>query len=368
MAPSLQALAAALLGLASAAAASPRLNVAMTLESASNGVSVSPDNRQFLVFPPLDGTEGPQVAERTESGLSAYPNEAWNSYSSGKNPARHFLRANAQRIGPDGALWVVDTGSPPSEGRVVLPGGPKLVKIDLASNTVSRVYLLGNVSRPNSFVDDVRFHPCQGKAYLTDAGAPGLIVLDLGSGEAKRMLDDHPSTRGYMPISGEGSLLYGTDGKPAYLHADQLEVSPDGRWFYYQPANGGMSRIETKHLDRAFHDAKLRGELGRYVEPFALTPSTGGTAIDAEGNIYVSDTDRLAIQRIRPSGKVETLIQDDRLVWVDAMWVDSRGQLWLPAAQLNRGAPFNGGKSHIQKPVYVFTFHIGVGPPKIDHL
>ena len=52
---------------------------------------------------------------------------------------------------------------------------------------------------------------------------------------------------------------------------------------------------------------------------------------------------------------------------MDAMWIDTAGKLWMPAAQLNRGTPFQDGKSFIVKPLYVFTLDIGVGPPAIDH-
>lgn len=163
--------------------------------------------------------------------------------------------------------------------------------------------------------------------------------------------------------------MHGPDGGYLYVYADHHEVSPDGRYYYFQPANGGLSRIETRYLDQALYNSSLNanGVIGEYVEPFALTPSTGGTAIDARGNIYSSDTDRLAIEKIAPNGTRTTLVQDPRLLWVDAMWIDAKGKLWMPAAQLSRGVPFNNGTNKIVKPLYVFTVDIGVGPSPIDH-
>jgi hypothetical protein len=65
-------------------------------------------------------------------------------------------------------------------------------------------------------------------------------------------------------------------------------VSPNGEWFYYQPASGGLARIATRYLD----DARLsNADLAPHVERFANTPSTGGTAIDGNGTIYVCDVD-----------------------------------------------------------------------------
>ena len=49
------------------------------------------------------------------------------------------------------------------------------------------------------------------------------------------------------------------------------------------------------------------------------------------------------------------------------MWIDDHQKLWMPAAQLNRGTPFNDGKSYITKPLHVYSIDIGVGPSPIDH-
>jgi hypothetical protein len=98
-----------------------------------------------------------------------------------------------------------------------------------------------------------------------------------------------------------------------------------------------------------------------------LTVFIGGTAIDAQGNIYVSSLDQQEIIKILPNGTMSVFIHDERLLWVDAMWIDSQQKLWMPAAQLNRGTPFHNGTSFVQKPLYVFTIDLGIGPSPIDH-
>ena len=158
--------------------------------------------------------------------------------------------------------------------------------------------------------------------------------------------------------------MTGPDGAPLFIHADQLEVSPDGTWLYYQPCSGGLSRIATRYLD----DPALRADaLHQHVEHFADTPTTGGTAIDAKGNIYLSDTEKLRVYKITPAGKVSTLVADPRLDWVDAMWIDASGTLWMPSPQIDRQAPFNNGVSRVQRPFEVFTMSIGEKPPANDH-
>ncbi len=60
--------------------------------------------------------------------------------------------------------------------------------------------------------------------------------------------------------------------------------------------------------------------------------------------------------------------QSDPLTLIqDAMWVDDKQRLWMPAAQLNRGYPFHNGVSQVVKPLYVFSIDIGIGPSPIDH-
>jgi sugar lactone lactonase YvrE len=140
------------------------------------------------------------------------------------------------------------------------------------------------------------------------------------------------------------------------VHADQLEVSADGRWLFYQPCSGPMSRIETRFLD----DASLpEAQLESHVEAFADTPSTGGTAIDASGTIYLSDTEQSRILAIAPNGQVSTLLADPRLAWVDAMWIDDDGRLWMPAAQLNRVAALNHGEDAVRWPIIIYSVAIG---------
>lgn len=349
----------------------PRLTTALTLDVPSTGVSTTPNGRVFLVLARIDGSKGAQIVEYHSSNKSfvPYPNVELNSYAAGKNPATHFVSINAQRIGPDGKLYLVDTGKPTFQQPVILPSGPKLIQIDIQTNCISRIYPMGNATRSNSLLDDVRFHLSSGKAYLTDAGSPGLIILDLATGRTQRILDNDPSTGAYLPISAEGHILYAAStGISQHIYADQLEVSPDGKYLYYQPASGGLSRIETEYLVQAFYNTSLAsGPISEYVDVFAQTPSTGGTAIDARGNIYVSDTDSQRIISISPNGTKTLLVQDPRLTWVDAMWVGSDKKLYLPAAQLNRGTPFGNGKSNITKPLYVYTLDIGVGPSAIDH-
>jgi sugar lactone lactonase YvrE len=320
-----------------------------------NGVTTIPGGRRFVVVQPQKPDQ-PEIAEITTGSAKSYPDAEWNSRRAGQDGRTAFVGANSLRVGPDGALWVVDRGAP-GIGAPLADGGPKLVRIDLAANRVTRVYDLASVAQGASFVDDVRFNG--DLAYLTDAGRPALIVLDLTTGKARRVLENHPSTVAARPLMAEGRQLIDAKGRPIVVHADQLEVSGDGRWLYYQPCSGPMSRIETRFLDDPSLD---EAALSAHVQRFADTPSTGGTAIDAAGTIYVSDTNRSRILKVSATGEISTLVADPRLAWVDAMWIDDGGKLWMPAAQLNRTPGLNNGKDAVQWPIRLYSIAIGAKP------
>lgn len=318
-----------------------------------NGPTTSPDGRLFTAAQPSKPGKSPQVVEIRNGKAVPYPDERMNSWKPGMDGHQLFVGVNSLRFGPDGSLWAVDRGGP-GIGKPLVAGGPKLMRIDIHTGKVVRSYDLAGMTRPWSFVDDVRFHGSN--AYLTDAGSPGLIVLDLKSGHGRRVLDGHPSTVAQTPLVAEAKALRDPQGKPVNIHADQLEISPDGEWLYYQASSGSLWRIGTKFLnDPSLTDAQLNS----YTKHFADTPSTGGTAIAADGTIYLSDVDKKRILTISPEGKISTLIEDPRLIWVDAMWIDDAGYLLMPAAQLNRSAGLNGGTEAVQQPITLYRLQIG---------
>ena len=326
-----------------------------------NGVTVTPAGRIFAAFTSAEGP-GLQLGEIDSTGhATPYPTAAWNGWKPGDDPAMAFVHVNSIRIGPDGNLWVVDAGAP-GIGKPTVPNGARLIRFDLVKNAVDHIYPLGAGVKPQSFIDDVRFSG--NSAYLTDAGAPGLLVLNLTTGVVRRVLDGDPSMTDHRPMKADGKILRDEKGRELRLHADQLEVSADGH-LYYQPASGPMSRIAIRWLDDATLDPAT---LTTYVEPWIDTPTSGGTAIDAQGNIYLSDPNLRRILKIAPDKTVTTLIQDPRLVWSDAMWIDHDGFLWIPATQQNLTPGFNGGKKNgVRYPVWIYKMQIGVGPLPGDH-
>ncbi|KAI5371111.1 putative major royal jelly protein/protein yellow [Septoria linicola] len=304
----------------------PGLKLELSLDKATQGISIPTDGRRFLsqrystTLPPI------AVELLSDNATSLYPNAAWNSYdtnNSSSDPRTTFVSIDGARISPDGRYWLVDGGS------TGINGSTKLVAVNLTTDEVDKVYYL------DSGYDDVRFNANDTIAYLSDT-AGALLVLDLATSSSVRVLVDDPSAQAYFPMSYNGTLVPGYGGEESTLSVglDQMEVSSDGKYLYYQPCNGGLYRIETSLVDASLHNNTLAASLGTYATPFAPTPSTGGSTIDANGNIYISDTNLLAIWKITPEGRATILVQDDALRWTDLMWITPDKKLWLPASQM----------------------------------
>ena len=145
-----------------------------------NGIALTGDGRAFACYPSTDGP-GPQVQELKRSGKAVpWPSRSWNAWKPGASFDSAFVHANSIRMGPDGTLWVVDGGAS-GIGKPAVPGAGRLIGFDVAAGRMTHLYKFDGCLGPRSFVDDVRFHGLH--AYLTDAGQPGLLVLDLKFGQ-----------------------------------------------------------------------------------------------------------------------------------------------------------------------------------------
>jgi sugar lactone lactonase YvrE len=328
-----------------------------TSDTIWNGVAVSDDNRVFVLFPHNEGTPGTRIGELKNGRVVPWPTRAWNAWRKEGDPAQNtFVRTNSLRFGPDGLLWIVDTGTPKSDAPPIAQG-PKLLAFDIAKGQLVKAIPLDKLVKRKSFVDDLRFHGDM--IYVTDAGAPALILLNQKTGQSRRVLEDDSTTTARRPMVGEGKVMLKPDGSQVKLHADQMEVSPDGKYYYFQTAAGPMYRVETPYLDN-FNVSSA--EIAKHVHYFFNSPTCGGTTIDAAGNLYVADANQKRVLKVTPQGQSSTLVQSPDLIWVDAMWIDKGGNLWMPVPQMNRTAGFQRGVESVKFPVHLYKLPIGAQP------
>src|SRR3954447_12599909 len=248
-----------------------QLQQVASFEHQVTGVSVSKDGRIFVNFPRWTEDAPISVAEVTRDGqIKPYPDDEWNSWRNAmKNQMSagdHFVCVQSVVADAHGNLWVVDPAAPATVP--VVQGGPKLVRIDLKANKVAQVIRFDETVAPQgSYLNDVRLSPDGRHAYLTDAGPLGaLVVVDLQSGKARRVLQGRPSTQPEkdVVVKTDGRELRRPDGRGAEVAADGIALSADGDYLYWQALTGRtLYRIATT----ALIDTALSADaLGQRVE------------------------------------------------------------------------------------------------------
>jgi len=158
----------------------------------SNRSPVLPTNKSRAVASRHDPDQhSTSVAEIVNGEPKPFPNEEWNKLGP---PASHFICVQSVVVDDQDNLWVLDPASPKMQG--IVRGGPKLVKIDLQTNQVVGTIPFDEHVAPNkSYLNDVRVDTRAGIAFITDSGKGAIVVVDIKTGKARRLLDGHPSTQ-----------------------------------------------------------------------------------------------------------------------------------------------------------------------------
>nr|WP_194715338.1 L-dopachrome tautomerase-related protein [Noviherbaspirillum soli] len=318
--------------------AQARLQQVAEFDHQVTGVTVARDGRIFVNFPRWTEDAPVSVAEVASDGsIRPYPDQAWNAWRNAKrdemDPGQHFVCVQSVVADEQGNLWALDPAAPAQS--TLVPGGPKLVKIDLASNAVKQVIAFDQTAAPQgSYLNDVRFSSDGRLAYITDSGARGaLLVVDLASGKARRLLDGHPSTQPEkgVVIKTDGKPLRRPDGRGVEFAADGIALSPDGKYLYWQAIKGRtLYRIATGALDDAALPAK---SVEDKVETVGENGPADGLLFDRHGRMYISAVEENAI-KVREDGKVSVLLQDSRLRWPDTFALGPDGTVYVTSSRI----------------------------------
>ncbi|MFD1470137.1 L-dopachrome tautomerase-related protein [Hymenobacter caeli] len=318
------------------------------------GVTVSRQGRIFVNFPLWEDGHRESVAEIVPGQApKPYPDAAWNSAvtdpKAPASPAQRFVCVQSVVVDDQDHLWVLDPASPKFTG--VVPGGAKLVEIDLATNKVLRTIVFTDKVAPSkSYLNDVRFDTKRGFAYLTESGTGALVVLNLKSGRARRVLETHPSVHPEpgFDLAVDGYVLREPDGKKPNFQVDGIELSADGNTLYYQALMGRtMYRIGTEFLrDSTLSPAKLAA----HVQKFAVPSASDGYGRDAAGNLYTSGIEDNSIHRVTAAGKIETIAQGPEISWPDTFGYGPGNTLYFTTSQIQTQDKYHKGKSTRTQP------------------
>ena len=338
--------AAAAAGVVQAQARSSQLTRIAQFDHQATGVAVVADGRRFVNFPRWTDDAPISVGEVMADGtVRPYPDAKWNSWRNAKAnelPVGEYFVC-VQSIVPDGHgnLWVLDPGAPGNEK--ILEGAPKLVRIDLKTNKVTKVILVGpTVALQGTYLNDIRFSPDGKTGYITDSGTRGaIIVVDLVSGAAFRALDGHPSTQidKSVTVAIEGKPLVRPDGRQPAFAADGIAIANDGKTLFYQALTGNtLYSIATDRLRPDVSEA----DRAAAVRTVARTNVADGLWMSKAGVLYITSPTDYSIKRLAGSG-VTTVLTDKRLRWPDTFAEGPDGRLYVTASHIQDTQWFTPG-------------------------
>lgn len=313
------------------------------------GVGVSKKSgRIFVNFPNWSGDHTISVAEIVNGRPVPYPNEEWNKAG---DPATHFICVQSVVVDDADNLWILDPAAPKT--KEIVTGGPKLLKVDLKTNAVVQTIPFSEEVAPKkSYLNDVRIDPRQGVAYITESGVGAIIVVDLGSGKARRLLSGDKSTQAEpdVKITVDGKELYDQEKKKRLeFQADGIALDLKNGYLYYHAVTARtFYRVKTDDLRDAALSEK---ELSKKVENLGPTDPTDGILEAEDGSVYLTNIEKGAIDRWSPATKsVSNVITDRRLLWPDTLSWGPGGALYVTTSQIQNMPKFNGGRSTRTEP------------------
>lgn len=312
------------------------------------GLHFAADGTAYVSTPRLISADAPATLSRLDtqatSGparLTAFPSVQGNDASA--QPGEHLRNVLGFYVDRhNGWLWALDMGFVAGEAEAPA-GAQKLLVLALdTGRVVKSIPLDGVADRKGSFLNDLAVDVRRRVAYIADSGlrsAPhnlaGLLVVDFATGQARRVLHQHPSL---MPEAGVTVVSHGQEvwpGNPLVLGINGITLSPDGSTLYWTVTTGTRLWAMPTALLRKPQtgDTQLAATI-RNLGP--VGGNTDGITTDAQGRVYITDVTRNGIVRFDPATRRMRLVAaDDGVHWPDTPAIAADGALVFTASALN---------------------------------
>jgi sugar lactone lactonase YvrE len=305
-------------------------------------VAVSSTGRVFMSNHHFYGVDSRIVELKKDGSIVDYPNTEFNQ---NLNPVLGVV------IDEQGILWMLETASADGVGR--------LIGWDTQQNSLYKtISLTASVLPSNSFLNDLAVDRKHETVYITDpAGGSNaaLIVVDLTSGTARRVLDGSVYTRPEDVDTVINGNTLSIGGQPIRIGVDSLTIDPNNEWVYFGALSGEkLYRVHTQYL----LDAKLSANMLRSkVEFYANKPISDGITIDNGGNIYVTDISHNAVGYIDTDRQYHILYQDDdKFSWSDGFSTTADGKLLVTVNKLHQSPAVNNQQDKSDGRYYIIQF------------
>ncbi len=323
------------------------LEEVLTYSEPIGNVAVSSSGRIFFTVHPESRPRGNKLLE--------YVNGASVPFPSLSQQVELFDTPLGIAIDRFERLWIIDHGNHGMRSA-------HIVAIDLVSGDVLRNQSFDDSIAPaGSILQDLQVSADGRTIVIADASfwrkVPALIVYDVETGDARRVLEGHPSVepenyiirtqdRDMEFLGGMFALRGGVDG-----------IAMGSRWLYYGALNGsGLYRILLRDLR---NDDLPASQLATRVERYSDKPLSDGLSIDKNGSIYITDVEHSAIFKVGPDNDLSTLIQSPEIRWPDALSFGPDNYLYVADSALPELILKSSEHIKANGPYQIFRFQPG---------
>lgn len=346
-------------------AAKPTLDIVARLDAPPGNIALTPDGRRFVSMHPFGNPEFKVLELLNDGKTRPFPSAEWARTPSGGEAGMRSvigIRADSR-----GVVWMLDLGGDGSPSRLIGWN----TKLDRLEKIIT---VAADVTRPNSFFQDFALDSTHGVAFVADTtrgdlfgpSNPAIVVIDLATGSARRVLSDHPSfSPDGTPMIIDGTPVTGPrpDGSRGELQLGLNPITIDARdeWVYFGAMHGrSIHRVKTGAL---LDPTLSKDALAAGVERVGAKGLSDGITIDTAGNVYVTDETQHAIGVLRAGGGYELYITDaEALQWIDGLGAGPDGYIYATVNQLHRMALLHGGTDETRPPYLIARFQ-PLSPP-----
>ena len=286
-------------------------------------VAVSRNGRVFFTVHPEARPRGNKLLEFVDGASVPFPD--------GATQTRLFDTILGVVIDRFDRLWTIDHGN---HGLHTA----RLLAFDINSGELLLDQKFDTDIAPRgSFLQDIQVSADGRTVVIADASfwrkRPALIVYDVESATAKRILDSHPSVSAENYIIQNRNRVMSFMGGIVSLRGGVDGIALGNEWLYFGALSG--SSLYRIRLDDIRDPAIPNSQIAARVEPVSEKPLSDGFSIDTQGRVYITDVEHNAIFRLDRNSELSTLIRSDRVRWPDALSFGPDGWLYVADSALS---------------------------------
>jgi sugar lactone lactonase YvrE len=307
-------------------------------------VAISTEGRLFFTVHPESRPRGNRLLEFVDGASVPYPGV--------ESQFELFDTVLGLTVDRQNRLWTIDHGNHGLRK-------PRLIAIDLETNSVVRDQVLPpDIAPAGSYLQDLRVSGDGDTIVIADSSfwrqSPALVVYDIVSGTARRVLEGDPSVAAEDFVVHNGGRVRAWLGGLIALKGGVDGIAISGEWLYYGALTGsGVYRIALADLRNARLSAD---ELASRAERFAVKPLSEGFASNGRDGVYVTDVEHNSVYIIGNDRKPRTLLQSPRIRWPDGLATGPDGWLYVSDSALPELVLKPREQIKAQRPFRVFRF------------